>query len=648
MARYFTLLITCAALLFAAAAEAQNLSSAQEASARRAMELANQQRWPQAFAAAEGPVMKKILQWMYYSRRGSDARFEDITAFIRTNPSWPQQERMLENAERALFQYGDASPDAVLNWFNAYPPKTGRGKIRYAEALLVRAAQDKSAQEKAHGLIREGWTTTEMDGAEHESFMAKHSRLLRTEDYIAKVDYLLWQKDVPEAEALLRKVPADYQALYRARIAVINNKPNASLIIGTVPARLQKDPGLLYNRIVWRDERSRESEVRELLLEMPPTARFPERVWDYRAKHIAKAIEARRYKEAYTLARNHGLRDGSTDGENYARATWLSGWIAHRFLKDPRTGYTHFYSMYHGVSTPVSLARAAYWAGLCAKENGNPEIAKTWFETAARYPTTFYGQLAHKEIGKPLVFPATPRPTQEEFATFRRSEMAKAIQLLMDIGYDEQARLLMEGVMANSRNPKEHEMTAMLAEEMGNRKMAVKAAKLALRNGIVLMHSGYPVVSFTPAPGVDRAFALAITRQESEFDPNAVSSAGAVGLMQLLPSTARQVAQKAGMSFSPADLYNPAKNMQLGTLFLASLLNNYGGAMPLAIAAYNAGPGRVRQWLDTYGDYRKGEIGQLEWLELIPFRETRNYVQRVLENYEVYKYKLKKSAEQKP
>lgn len=650
MGRYLTGFAVCLALLLSDAAWSQNLNGAQEMDARRAMELANQQKWPHAFAVAEEsgiPVLKKIMQWMYYSRRGSDASFEEIIRFIQKNPNWPQQDRMLENAERALYAKGDASPELVNTWFEIHAPITGRGKIRYAEALLVKAGSDKTVEDKAHQLIREGWTTTEMDGAEHESFMTKYGRLLRQDDYIAKIDYLLWQKDVPEAEALLRKVPADYQALYRARIAVINNKPNASLVIGTVPARLQKDPGLLFNRIVWRDERSRDNEVRELLLDMPPTARFPERVWDYRAKHIQKALEAKRYKEAYTLARNHGLRDGATDGEDFARATWLSGWISLRFLSQPRTAYTHFYEMYHGVSTPVSLARAAYWAGLCAKENGNPDIAKTWFETAARHPTTFYGQLAHKEIGKTLVIPDTPQPTAEEFAAFRKTELARGIQLLMDIEYDDQARLLMEGVLANSKNPKEHEMTAMLAEEMGNRKMAVKAAKLAQRYGIVLLHSGYPVVSVSPKPGVDKAFALAITRQESEFDAHAISSAGAVGLMQLLPSTAKQVARQAGISFSPADLHNPSKNMELGTYFLADLMDNYGGAMPLAIAAYNAGPGRVRQWLDTNGDYRKGQIGMLEWLELIPYKETRNYVQRVLENYEVYKYKLKKAPSKK-
>jgi soluble lytic murein transglycosylase len=416
---------------------------------------------------------------------------------------------------------------------------------------------------------------------------------------------------------------------------------NVEAAIATVPADLIKDPGLVYERIRWRRKKGFDLEARQLIFDFPLDQVRPD-LWLSERNALARdALQQGHVSEAYRLARGHAL----TDPGGYAEAEWLAGWIALRFLHEPEVARAHFLAMFAAVRYPISLARAAYWSARACAAAGDQKLAAAWYRAAATYPLTFYGHLAaeHADGLRRFPLPQVPEPTAAEQVDFARHELVRAVRLLANYV---QTRSVPPFIRRLAEiNPRQgwQVLVVRLAAEAGRPDLGVDTAKRAIRNGFPLLDLAYPIIA-VPTPGdslphpVDPLLLLAMVRQESVFELEAVSSAGARGLMQLMPNTARHVAASLNLPFSVQRLVADADyNLRLGQAYLSNLLKTFEGSYVLAFAAYNAGPSRVRDWIREYGDPREGMADAIDWIEILPLAETRNYVQRAMENLWVYR-----------
>jgi len=406
-----------------------------------------------------------------------------------------------------------------------------------------------------------------------------------------------------------------------------------------VPAELAHDPGLIYERARYR--RNQDDLAGMVALFDQPLANVPrpDLMWrelDSAARH---ALETRQYQIAYDLAKQHGAKNGTT----FAEGEWMAGWIALRFVKDAKAAYPHFTAMYAGVSSPLSKARAAYWAGRAATALKNKPEADRWYWEASLYPTTYYGQLAAGEIGvnPPLPMPQMPKTTPQEQAAFAKQDMVRVVQLLGQLGQSDEAKIFLTALIEKAGSRGEQRLGVDLAASLGRTDLTLAAAKVARQKGTEMVEYLFPVKKLVNAGRPETALVLGVIRQESAFDPEAVSSAGARGLMQLMPATAKHVAKQLGLKYAKEKLTDDSNfNISLGRAYLAELLDDHGGSYVLAIAAYNAGPRRVSEWTARFRDPRRQDVDVIDWVELIPISETRNYVQRVLENTQVYRHRL--------
>lgn len=602
--------------------------------ARQAFFFVHRKDWDSARAQAKAsnvPAVVKLAQWQYFLDQDSQAPFDDIIRFIEENPNWPDAKKLRARAELAL-RSGNVPDHGIIAWFDRNPPVTGVGKIALAEALRRNKLAD---QEKISGLIHEAWRGGDFDETQQALILDTYGDLLTQKDDIARIDRLLWEEKIASARRILDRVPKDYQRLFQARMDLLKDKKTAGLAIARVPSALRKDPGLLYDRMRYRARRDDDKGVREILLNAPANPPYPDKWWKTREYQAREAIGEKNYVVAKKLLAGRKALEGS----DAADALWLEGWLHAEFLHEPKRAYENFSRMYDNVHTPVSRARAAYWAGRAAEQSGDQESAKAWYKNAAAYPTTFYGQLgALKADGAAVLqVPASPGASEEETQAFDHGELAQAASVCLTLGEKDWARHIISHMIETAATDKEAALAAGLGARLGDTYLGVHGAKKALQRNVVLINAGYPRPE-TPNAPVERALTLAITRQESEFDPQAQSPSGALGLMQLLPKTAREIARKNTMDFSRNQLFDPAYNMTLGSLYLARLLNSYDGSYVMAIAAYNAGVGNVRNWTSQFGTPNNNAESAIDWIEKIPFSETRNYVERVLENVQVYRH----------
>ncbi len=594
--------------------------------------------WPKAQALAErtgDPVVAKIVSWSRFSAGGERATFDEVAAFIEAHPDWPRQRAMRETAEEAL---NDAVPaDRVADWFAKYPPVTPKGAMHHAGALLATGRRDDA--EKA---IRAAWVEHNFPPAVERAFYDRFRRHLTAEDHARRLDRLVWDGRGWEANRMLRRVGAGHAALATARMALRDMKGGVDGAIRRVPDELASDPGLVYERMRWRRRKGRDDDALDALKDIPKTVPRPDLVWTEQHILARRALDAGQVTRAYRLAADHP----NTEGEGFAEAEWLAGFIALRFLKEPQTALTHFTRLHEKVNFPVSLARGAYWSGRAAEALGDTETALAWYGRAARHITTFYGQLAVARLdGKgaaPLqghAIPPEPDIGDAAVAAFAGREVVRAAEIMAASREPDHFRTFVRHLVRLAESPAEHALAARIALAAGRHDVAVWAAKDSLRAGVHLIEAGWPR---GPLPrdlrGLEESVLLALMRQESGFNTDAVSWAGARGLMQVMPATARVVARDIGLPFSRERLLeDPDYNLAIGTAYFARVLREFDGSYILALAAYNAGPGRARQWLRRNGDFRTDGVDAIDWIELIPFDETRNYVQRVIENVQVYR-----------
>lgn len=582
---------------------------------------------------------RRLLQWR---RAASDpaATLSDLEMALEDLEGWPRLGVIRSEAEAKIDASG-RTPGEIIAWFAKEPPRSGVGKVALAEALL--AAGDR---QKGEALLREAWRGHVLPPADQARILSRHGARLSRDDHAARVDFLLWRDQRSLAQALLPKLTEAERNLAVARIKLRGRHKGVDAAVNAVPSALTSDPGLLYERARWRRRAGLTNDALPLILDIPadaaPTVARDE-IWVERRIHIGRVLERGDAKTAYELAAAHGL----SSGVEFADAEWLAGWLALRRLNKPKLAAEHFARLDEGVSTPVSRARALYWRGRAAEELGEAAKAAEFFKAAAGETVTYYGQLAAARLGGAALkaaLPAPVSPTAEERAAFRARPLIRALILLGEMNQTTLFREFAYHIDDQLERPVDYALFAEIAQDRGMPDVAVRGAKAGLQRGVLEVDSAYPVIDLPTLPrqAPEEALILALMRQESEFQPRAVSRAGARGLMQLMPATAKVTARQVGESFRANWLTDDAEyNIILGSRHLGELVDDFDGSYVLAAAAYNAGASRARRWLVDYGDPRGGKVDPVDWVESLPFSETRNYVQRILENVQVYRARLK-------
>ena len=612
----------------------------------RAFDLADDDQWPefaQETAAVKNPVAKKLLLWDKLVEKDSGATLADIAAFQTANPDWPLQSLLDRRAEEALLDYPADAQD-TLSWFAAHPPVTGDGKIRYGETLILTGDKESGAD-----WIRRAWAENDFSATRQKEIIAQYGQYLTQDVQMARLARLLWERRSTDARKTAAMLGEDAQKLADARIHLASRSSKAENALSRVPAYLRRDPGLIFDQVRYERRKGNDTMALPLLLTAPASPSDmvrPDSWWVERRIAARKALADGLYEQAYEISSEHGL----TEGADFAAAEFLSGWIALQYLNEPAKAAAHFDRLDKGVSTPISKARAKYWLARAASAGGHADRAKRFYTEASAYPTTFYGQLAiaaQATQGGDGMLKLANDPTlpRKEKQSFEKRELVQVAKILHQIDRQSTLWTFMLHMASRLNDPAELAALSDLARQFGDPKLSIRIAKAAAMRNIVLTDRAYPT-NLMPnwkqvGPSVEPSLVYGLSRQESEFDADAISHAGARGLMQLMPSTARLVARQFNMPYSRSRLTDAEYNATLGAAHLGDLVQNeFGGSYIMSIAAYNAGKRRVDQWVDQYGDPRSTAVDPIDWIENIPYSETRNYVQRVMENLEVYRARL--------
>ena len=631
--------VALGAWIFAGAAAAQGLPGPDQGLAfARVLDALEQEEFAEAQArAARVPDGSAAVYAAWRTLSRGDAGFDAYRRFLSAYPDWPEQERLRRRAE-SVMPAGLPAGD-VIAFFQGAAPVTGSGALRLAEAQRASGREAEAAE-----TARRAWRELSLTLNEEQALFSRYGGVL-SGDHWARADMLLWRGLSGEASRMTSRLDAGRAALVRARGGLREGQRGVNALIDQVPGALQSDGGLAYERFRWRDRRDMDAGAEEMILGASASAGALGKpsAWAGRRRSLVRQAErAGRSQVAYRLASRHFT--SPSDGYAHADLEWLSGWIALRRLHDPARAEAHFARFIESVTTPISYGRGWYWLGRAREARGDASGAQAAYREGGRWQTSFYGQLAAQKAGMetdPALAGVAP-PTDWRSSAVLSSDLVRAGVLAHYAGHRRRSHWLLTHAAAQAATPRDLAALGALALELERPEVAVRVAKTAARDGLVLPTPYYPVTGLARASGpVSPAQAMAIARQESELNPDAVSPAGARGLMQVMPATAQQVSRKLGLAYSRGALTEDWRyNARLGTDYLADLLNEFGH-LPLAAAGYNAGPHRSRQWIQRYGDPRTMGLEQvIDWMERIPFNETRNYVQRVVESVQVYESRI--------
>ena len=581
------------------------------------------------------PVARAALEHVALRSNFRALGYDRLMAFRAANPLWPSSAWLDRRSEEVL--YGDKAGAAkVQAAFATHPPQTPQGKLALARALLEGGERDKAAV-----LVRDVWREAELPGEFEHSVKAAFGELLRPEDHKYRASRFLFKEDTSAGLRNAALAGGDYLAVAQARAAVINEASNADALYQAVPLALRNDPGLLFSRIQHLRRAQKLREAADLMRAAPhdPAVLVNGDEWWVERRLIARTLlDMNDAAGAYLVAQGHNATSGGAKVE----AEFHAGWIALRFLKDARTASRHFELAAAAAETPMSKARAFYWQGRAADAAGEPDMAAGWFEKASEFGASYYGQLAQNRLGRTTLAWHEPAAAAQGEA---RDMSVRVIELLYAIGETVQANMLAQDAAQRlDSEPQLAALAAIIARQKDARLM-LGIGKTVTQRGLPFVALAFPtfgVPAFQPLDNsAERAMVYSIARQESAFQTDAVSKAGAKGLMQMLVSTAQRTAQHKGVPFDAARLISdPAFNAQLGAAHLGELLDEQNGSYVLTFAAYNAGGKRVKEWIAAYGDPRLPGVDPVDWVERIPITETRNYVQRIVENMQIYRYRL--------
>jgi soluble lytic murein transglycosylase len=584
-----------------------------------------------AVATFGNKLLNRLVEWQALRvAPRTEAPFQAYIDLLRDAADWPEPEVLRRQAEDRLTSA--TPPTVVWKYFTDNPPLTGAGHLRRLDA-----AQAVAPGEVAR-LASESWRTATFKPADEQDFLNRYGSTLTPDDNIARFDRIVREGRPQIAKDLLSKLPPAYQPLANARLAMATRAADTVQILRAVaPAQLET-PAIRLERLQWLRRTGNLGEAKAMLAATGQAANQSD-AWLSEQQQVARDLLAAGHPaDAYAVIAQHG----QTRGAAFAEAEFLAGWIALRHLKRPADGIKHFQILYDGVSTDISKSRAAYWMGRAVEASGKPKDANEWYGRAAGYGQTFYGQLAARKLpGGAARLPGDPTVTDADRLALSGRELVTVARMLGQAGAYDRTQPFLQKLARLVNGPGETQLLAQLATALKRPDIAVAIARRATESGVTLFDASFPVVDLGNTGSIERALALAVTRQESAFNAAAVSPSGALGLMQLMPGTAREVAGKVGAPYIQDKLTrDPTYNVSLGTQYLGDMLQKFGGSYELALAAYNAGPGRVARWLESIGDPRAGKVDMVDWIEMIPVRETRNYVQRIMEGVGVYRDRL--------
>jgi soluble lytic murein transglycosylase len=587
----------------------------------------------QAEAAISDPVARKLAEWIILRSEDNGASVERYRAFVSSNPSWPSQSFLRRRIEAALWD--DHRDDAtVWAWFEDESPLSAKGKFALARVMIARG--DRANAER---LVKDAWRNDAMSEDTEGTALDLFGALLTPGDHKARMDLLLYGSEHEAAMRAAKRLGGSEVALAKARIAAYRKASNTRALLDAVPRELHGDPGYVFSRIQLLRREEKFTEAAQLLMSAP---KDPGRLynldewWIERRLLSRKMIDVGEHRTAYLIARDAALpaRDIYKTEQEFT-----AGWIALRFLNDPSTAAQHFARIGVGSANPTTLARAGYWRGRAAEAAGRSQEARTAYAAAAEQSTSYYGQLARAKLGLPQI-ELNGAPTARGRAV-ERLEIVRAVQLLYELD-ERDIAIPIFGDMGENGDPDALVGLGELASRNSDARGMLLMGKAALNRGLPFDFYAYPVTGIPPfrsiGPDVEQSIVFAIARQESAFNPSVVSPAQAYGLMQVTPDAGKYVCKKYGANFDLGRLKtDPVYNAALGAAELGGLIEDYRGSYVMTFAAYNAGRGSVKKWIDRYGDPRDPKVDAVDWVELIPFSETRNYVQRIMENLQVYR-----------
>jgi soluble lytic murein transglycosylase len=581
------------------------------------------------------PTSRKLVEWAILRSADNGVDFARFQAFIAANPNWPNIPMFRRRAEAMLWE--EHADFATIRTLTGDKPESAKGRFALGRALLAQG--DRAG---AQALVRDAWRTEPMPFDVEEEILETFGDLITPADDKARMEHWLYANDTNIALRAAIRLGGNEPAIVKARAAVNEKTSNAKALIEGLPSSVRQDAGVLFSRIQLLRRAERITEAADLMLSAPhEVAQIydPDAWWVERRLLARKLLDTNAALKAYRIVRDAAPPIKENLGVEHE---FTAGWIALRFLKDPATAAQHFAAI-AGISNPIALARAGYWRGRAAEAMNKPQEARAYYEQAARYSTAYYGQLARAKLGlSELALAPPPLSQADKRAALANSEIFRAVEILYAA---DQRDLVVPIAVDLAERSSDIAMLAALGEQVAQHKdarCALLIGRGVLGRGHAFDHYAFPIFGlprYTPiAPDVEPAVIYSIARQESAFNAKAVSSAHALGLMQVTPEAGRYIATKFNVAYDQSRLLNDTVyNMQIGAAELADDIGRYNGSYVLAFAGYNAGRGRVKEWIERYGDPRNPKIDPIDWVERIPFPETRNYVQRIIEGIEVYR-----------
>lgn len=623
-----------------AVAPTSTTSAADIAAVKQVIEAARKGKGADADAIAKAisdPVAHKLADWVILRSDNTQPSFQRYAAFVESNPSWPHSPLFGRRAENAL--WNDRLDDATVRAFFAHrQPSTAKGRYMLARALLSQGDRAGAAT-----LVRHAWREEDSSGEVEKRVLEMFGDLITRADHKVRMEKRFYAEDVEAGLRAAERLGGSDLAIGRARAAVIRKAGNAKALLDAVPAAARGEPGYIFARVRWLRLNNQAEEAGRLILTVPkdPAGLVDlDQWWLERRLLVRKLLDDKDAQSAYRVAREAAP---PMKGNYRVDAHFTAGWIALRYLHDPATAATHFAQIPIGTVNPHALGRAGYWQGRAAEAMGQRAKAKEFYEQAAQYTATYYGQLARARLGlADLGLRGPPQFTAEEHKLLSNTEVVRAAEILYALDERDMLASIFAELGESGTDIAGMAMLGEVAGKYGDGRAMLLLGQGAYGRGLPLDYYAYPIVGlpeFKPiAPPVDPAVTYSIARQESHFNQKVVSTAHAMGFMQVTPEAAQDTAKVFKAEYSRARLLSdPVYNMQMGTAELAILLKGYNGSYILTFAGYNAGRGRVRQWIAAYGDPRDPKVDPVDWVERIPIAETRNYVQRIMENLQVYR-----------
>ena len=583
----------------------------------------------------------ELLDWLYVRSSKSGASFAEIAAFMDRHPDWPQMSTIQARAEASLYLSSEP-PKRVLKHFETYPPKTALGLIAQARALLKTGKPERAAQ-----LVRMAWRDYDFGKATEKTIRKEFKKNLTGDDHRARLVRLIYARKTAEAERTAGYISRDHIKMAKAATALFKRHRRALNRYRAVPAKLRNQKVMQYALARYYRRKGKTEEARTVAYKVSQDTgalSHPAPWWQERWALIRSSLDKSKPKHwpiAYKMAQSHGFEEGTP----FVQGEFMAGWIALRFLKKPKVAVAHFKLILERDKKPLNVSQANYWLARAHASLGAKDAAMKHFEAAAALPTTFYGQLALDVLGRgarPIDIVNGPDVSADAKAAFARNSQVAAIRLLAEAGAKRLLPVFFSNLAYGLEAPEERSALAALAVELDELWLSVRVAKVSARRGARLEQFAYPRNALPKTTGKKTHHRTGLDLCDQPPGER-VQSARAqpcrrLGLMQMMPGTAKQVTKKLGLKYRKSALLDkPSYNVTLGTAFLGDLLERFNGSYISTIAGYNAGPGRVSQWNKRYGNPLTGEVEPVDWIESIPFNETRNYVKRVLENVQVYR-----------